>query len=238
MYQRLMRLFSKLQAPTQEAPAALQPTANQHAFQAALDVAHEISRENPQGLVDLVRLLGRPVQADCMTRVVFRPWPDLRAWPGTIMFPWTEPITADGHHWNKVVEYKQMPHQIELAKNIVLPWPGNHHQLAKALAHIGTGRRSSPWQQDLNHRVEFWEPIGLCWVESGNHSITSGIVKGEGTLTTTTTADITPLYSHLSFDGEHFIRSHDQQPLGQPAYLELGAIFEIGRLMLHYKVSA
>ncbi len=50
--------------------------------------------------------------------------------------------------------------------------------------------------------------------------------------------DIRGLYEHVSCNGEHFIRTFDQRKISRVTSIEFAGIFEIGRMMLAYGVSA
>ncbi|WP_230589717.1 DUF6710 family protein, partial [Pseudomonas chlororaphis] len=74
-------------------------------------------------------------------------------------------------------------------------------------------------------------PFGIALVTGGNHSITAGIVNGEGVVETSQVDDLSSLYDYVHYDGNSFIRTHDGQKLGTPRDEEPGMLFEIGRLM-------
>ena len=50
--------------------------------------------------------------------------------------------------------------------------------------------------------------------------------------------DLTPVYEHVECDGTSFLRRHDGQPLGPILSVPGAALFEIGRLMVAFGVSA
>ncbi len=66
----------------------------------------------------------------------------------------------------------------------------------------------------------------------------AGIANGEGFVTSTDVQDLTPLYSHVRYDGLDFLRNHDGAQLSQPEDEEPGMLFEIGRLMVERGVAA
>lgn len=81
------------------------------------------------------------------------------------------------------------------------------------------------------------ETVGIVWVSNGNHSITAGIIRGEGKLRVGTIRDIRPVYQHVRYDGEHFHRSHDGSVIEPVRDPEFAAIFEVGRFMLKHSVA-
>jgi hypothetical protein len=74
-------------------------------------------------------------------------------------------------------------------------------------------------------------PFGIAWVGGGNHSIMTGIVRGEGQITTDLVYDLSELFSLVRFDGTSFIRLSDGEEIAFVKDFEFGAIFEIGRLI-------
>ncbi len=68
---------------------------------------------------------------------------------------------------------------LSLASDVLLPWPWDEglylsNQLTKG-TNVG-----KPWKQDRSHQVTFILPLNFGFVNSGNHSIMTGIMKGEG----------------------------------------------------------
>ncbi|WP_312826664.1 DUF6710 family protein, partial [Escherichia coli] len=58
------------------------------------------------------------------------------------------------------------------------------------------------WQQDrTNHYVELWLPWRIGFVRGGNHSITAGILAGEGPLIPEHVWDMSFLFERISTDG-------------------------------------
>lgn len=208
---------------------------------AILAFAEEVARERPSALVDLVRLVGRPVQADALARILFvadEP-PVERIEPDTLLFSTLGPLTADGRTLDDLIVRSSEQRVVDLGADLVLPWPWSRERLARTIAHIGEGRSWGPWRADpINHDISVWLPMGLVWVEGGNHSLAAGVVQGRGRVTAGDVWDVGPLYDHVRCDGARFIRRCDGQPVGRVRRVEMAAIFEIGRLMRDHGVSA
>ena len=68
-------------------------------------------------------------------------------------------------------------------------------------------------------------PIGLTIVYNGNHSTLSGILKGEGTIQANQT------YDYMYFDGIYFKNKMNDEKLYKVARFEIGALYEIGRIL-------
>ena len=74
-------------------------------------------------------------------------------------------------------------------------------------------------------------PIGLTIVYNGNHSTLSGILKGEGTIQANQTYDLVPTYAYMYFDGIYFRNKMNDEKLYKVARFEIGALYEIGRIL-------
>ncbi|WP_113675795.1 DUF6710 family protein [Vallitalea guaymasensis] len=121
---------------------------------------------------------------------------------------------------------------MDLNKDLLLPWPWERKRFINNIASIGKGRFWGEWEQDdINHYVTLWLPIGIGWVNGGNHSISTGIIKGEGKLIPKYVYDIRPIYDYVVCDGEYFWRTEDETIIEKVKNTEMAAIFEIGRIM-------
>lgn len=102
---------------------------------------------------------------------------------------------------------------------------------------IGEGRIKGYWKQYSNHRVMLLLPFGVSFVLRGNHSLTTGIIQGEGMVKTDYIYDISPLYEYVLCDGDKFYLRDSNDILFYVKNIELAAIFEIGRKMVEKNIS-
>lgn len=200
--------------------------------------AEEALQRDPALLLDLVKLLGREFQAERSARVL-KARGDLAESPrlpyDQVWFPSTEPITAQGESLFSLQTKMKVDesHTVHLDRDLVIPLAWNRERLLETLTNIGPGRLSGPWTQDpTNHQVELWLPTRVAWVRGGNHSIATGIIRGEGEIETRSVYDFTELYNHVECDGTKFKRKHDGETLAPVKNVEWAAIFEIGRLLV------
>lgn len=217
------------------------PTPNQQRFAAMMDLAWEMEKVNPEGLVNLVRLLGRRVQGHYMsdTALVFQTNTVPRISPDTVLFSQTAVVTPTVKYVGDLMQQRAKHRDVLLTQDIVLPWPWRRGRLTRALANIGPGRPWGAWEYDpANHSIEVWEPMGICWVKGGNHSIAAGIIQGTGSIPVEEVVDISAVYQYVWCDGKHFIRRIDNTAFAKVRSIECAAIFEIGRLMLDHGLSA
>ena len=79
-------------------------------------------------------------------------------------------------------------------------------------------------------------PLGITFVEEGNHSIETGIIKCVGSLSfdkskyNCSVFDISPLYQQIYFDGIYY-RTIRNNEIVEKTEFEYGCLFEIGRLL-------
>lgn len=206
-----------------------------------LFIADEIANQNPDALPDFVRLLGRKLQSDYMCRAIS--WLDEHKMPNLepklVWFNELLPLNSDGQCVHDLKEKTGTTRTLKLASDIILPWPWNVSRVASNISCIGPGRPCGSWEQDtINHNVEYWLPFGIGWVYGGNHSIMTGILQGEGFITTKRVYDLSKLFPHVRFDGNAFIRISDGTVIQKATEFEFAAIFEVGRLMHERGISA
>ncbi|WER45129.1 hypothetical protein CupriaWKF_12510 [Cupriavidus sp. WKF15] len=129
--------------------------------------------------------------------------------------------------------------RLQLARHIVLPWAWNRQRYVGALATIGSAKnndRDTGWRQDGNHGVTLWLPWGIGFVTGGNHSITAGILAGEGHVQPDEAYDMSYLLDELACDGLHYRCRRTGKKICPVPDPRTAAVFEIGRLMRDFRV--
>jgi hypothetical protein len=203
-----------------------------------LTVAEEIAKKNPEALKDFVYLLGRKIQNHYMCRVVsqFDSMADSFA-PEHVWFPKSVPLNTSRQSLDTLRQTVESTRTLHLASNVVLPWPWKQERVIDNFIDLGANRKE--WKQDFrNHSVEYWLPFGIGWVHGGNHSITLGIVQGQGNITTDSVYDMSALFLLVHFNGIAFIRTDNGEVLSEVESFEFACIFEVGRIMQKYGVTA
>jgi len=195
------------------------------------------SKEHP--LVDVVRLVGRQLQTKYITNLLYEKYesnlPSLD--PEIILFNPSTDMTLDGISFEDIqIEIGQRK-KISLNRDLVLPWPWKTSRIVNCFAQIGEGRRNGSWRQDFNHNVELWLPMGIGWVHGGNHSISVGIIQGEGNIIPSSVYDISKVYDYVGCDGINYFRKEDGFVISPVKNAEFAAIFEIGRMMKKNSIS-
>ena len=229
---------------------------NEEKFNNILGFANEIlidehayyGREHP--IYNLIYILGRGIQSDYMKYLLYY---DLEVeshgvprldW-NYVGFDMNANFIGDN---DKIISFHDLKKEvicikkINLSRDLILPWPWKGSRLVSTISNIGKRRSWGEWKQDyLNHYVEVWIPIGIAWVNGGNHSIAIGIIQG-GELQPTNYYNISEMYKHIRCDGKNFIRTKTNwlikdEILGPVTNVEFAAIFEIGRLLVEKKIS-
>jgi hypothetical protein len=195
-------------------------------------------KEHP--LFDVVRLLGRDIQTKYITELLFVDNETTldRITPKELFFNLSEIISNDGKTFRMVIKEIKAEMNINLAKDLVLPWPWKRERLINCIVNIGEGRLKGGWKQDkLNHFVDIWLPMGIAWVTNGNHSTTVGIIQGSGNIKTDRIYDISDIYNYIKCDGRNFIRLDNGKVIYPVKNIEFASIFEIGRMMKENKIT-
>lgn len=190
-------------------------------------------------VIDVICLLAKQTQFKHIGYTLFEPeyGRNNNVRYSTLFFNSSKPLTQDGKYIYDIIANLNENRTIDLSKDIIFPWPWNVDRLVNCIANIGEDRWGGRWRQDGNHSVFIWLPLGIAWVAGGNHSITAGILKGEGTITTGKIYDISPLYDHVYCDGLYYRRTFDKSIISKVTKPEFAAIFEIGRIMAEKKIS-
>jgi hypothetical protein len=230
------KLFGLRSKSSQKDPA-------EEKFRRLIQTAKCIAQINPRGLPDLVHAILRPYQLEYLLGVAERgqdamPRIESPTFFAIEIFDWL--YSADGRF--RGVKRPPSEFKLHLGRHLVLPWPWSENSYVNRVAQIGTQkigasderarRYSAPWEQDDNHRVELWLPWGIGFVKGGNHSITAGILAGEGIVKPSLVYDMSFVLDDISSDGLTYRDSNTGRIIGRAADHRIAAVFEIGRIMI------
>jgi len=195
-------------------------------FDHLLSVAEKLPVD---ALPDLIRAIVRPVQSDFLLAVAEEGTdarPDMT--PQEFFFDGLFQVTS--YETMKEGELDRAGYPLSLASDMVLPWPWSLSRYIDNVSHIGT-HKGRPWKQDkINHYVDLWLPWRIGFVRGGNHSITAGILAGEGTLIPDHVYDMSYLFTLIRTDGVHwFIEGQKTEAVKS---WRSAAVFEIGRRLI------
>jgi hypothetical protein len=216
-------------------------------FQNILDFAEDVItrvdinklKDEKHPIFEVIHILGRKIHSDYMVRLLsVEDESDLESLLAPHIFERNTIITSDGKTYSDLIKNVNHTKIANLANDTIIPWPWKKSRLSYSILNIGQNRKWGPWKEDkLNHYLVLWLPIGLYWVHGGNHSLSVGIIQGNGSVATDTVYDISEIYNHVACDGTHFIRTFDNVIIGKVENIEIAAIFEIGRLMTKHNIS-
>lgn len=127
--------------------------------------------------------------------------------------------------------YRNQNVEIKLGYDPVITRPWSADRLIHLLPNIGEGRPFGSWTQDNNHQAVLCLPLGITFVSSGNHSITTGILNNEGVINVDKIYDLSDMYSHLYTDGVNYFRTSDDSLYAPVDNFNFAVLFEIGRIM-------
>jgi len=196
------------------------------------------SKGNEHPILDVIRFVGRPTQTKCLTSLLYHE--DESDLDLTKMFlDNTTSVASDGKRIYNLKKEVKTTKEVRLNKDLIFPLPWKRRRLISAISYIGEGRPWGQWKNDnRNHFVELWLPLGITWVNNGNHSIAAGILQGVGTtIKPECTYDVSEFYKYIYTDGRYYIRKEDNLIIAPVEDVEFAAIFEIGRLMVKNSIS-
>ena len=202
---------------------------SQEAFDHVMQIAAEIAKVDSSGLFRLIKALLGPLQAEHLLAVAERgPHDAPPAIDGYSFFFDIGNVIEVSRCWLQPTPYME----VRLATDVTLPTAWRRSGYVSALATIGEGKAQGAWTQDLNHRVSVWLPWRIAFVNGGNHSITAGILGGEGVVAATEVMDISPIFDLVECDGKKYKRRETGEILAEVSDYRRAAVFEIGRLIL------
>lgn len=198
-----------------------------------MNFARKIEEKNPEALIELIRVLLKPIQVNEFLRVI-ESKSDLLPRLSCDFF-----MKEINQYTNKIKQNNK-DFLINLNKDPVLPSPWHKERYVKCLSYIGEDKKNpyfgGKWTQDDNHRINIFLPWGIVIVNGGNHSISTGIICGEGTLVPTEVYDLSSLLNEVKTDGENYILIKNNQILDSVYDVRTAAVFEIGRLLQKHNI--
>lgn len=200
-------------------------------FNHIMNFARDLAKSNPVALIDLVRVLLRPLQAELLLSAIEKEMHGAQRAITDFKF-----FMPDGpSDLQMAFDCPRLNSEgflVQLNRDPVLPCPWHRGRYASALADIGSGKPCGDWKEDsTNHFVTVWLPWGVAFVNGGNHSIAAGIVGGEGVLQPNEVYDMGKMLDRIKCDGKHFRLIADGQILDRVHDVRIAAVFEIGRIL-------
>jgi hypothetical protein len=205
-----------------------------------LDTRYNTSNLSTHPIIDVIRLIGRNLQTKYLTQLLSvedeSPLPSL--FPETLFVERREFLLATRKRFEEFEVEVNNVKEIQLGKDLILPWPWKRKRLINCIATIGDSRSNGCWKQDFtNHDVVLWLPMGIAWVNGGNHSIAVGIIQCNGRIKPDKVVNISKIYDQVKCDGRYYFNTENGSIICPVRNVEFAAIFEIGRMMRDNSIS-
>lgn len=206
-------------------------------FDHIMDFANSLANKNPVALINLVRVLLRPLQSELLLTAIqnemHQAQHEIESYkffmpngPSQLQMDFDEPKLDSANFL------------VQLNCDPVLPCPWHRDRYVDNLVCIGKDKARGDWKEDpLNHRITLWLPWGIAFVHGGNHSIATGILNGEGTVRPKEVYNMARLLDHVQCDGTHYRVNKSGEVLDSVHDYKIAAVFEIGRLMKLHQIT-
>ncbi|PIT14051.1 DUF6710 family protein [Snodgrassella alvi] len=194
---------------------------------------HIIYQKKNDALHDLIKIIMRPIQAEHIRNAYLNS-------PHCAITEIKFPMDFFGFFpTDQEIKSKNLSHEdslekysLKLSSDIVLPTCWHPSSLICNLGSIGhQARPGGEFTQSGNHSVVLILPMMIGIVTGGNHSITQGILTGNGEISPSDLIDLSDELNKIYFNGKHWISSTTNQIIGSPRYPEFGWIWEIAKLL-------
>lgn len=126
---------------------------------------------------------------------------------------------------------------ISLKDNLVIPVAWDKDRFKNTLINIGSDCGVPFEFQCTNHMSTLFLPVGVTILYNGNHSVLCGILKREGIIYPNQVVNLTSEYENIRFDGMYYRDIKSNKIIQKVNKFELGAIFEIGRLLVKNNIN-
>jgi hypothetical protein len=176
---------------------------------------------SPKIIRSTIRILARKRQSDLLACIIRNGGERVPTYDSSTYLFSEMPLDLDS------CEIEAAPRILDLGKDMVLPWPWRWDRYS-ALSYIGNDVKN-PWKEESNHSVVYFLPLEVGFVSGGNHSLASGIIQCEGTLTARDIYDLSPVYKDFHWDRRgNFVCGGKSYPIHD---FDMAAILELGRLL-------
>jgi|GEM_PF-5193233 len=124
-----------------------------------------------------------------------------------------------------------------LDNDMAIPIAWDRKRFAKRLVKNTKGHNSSFFYNHNNYKAHLFLPINIAIIYYGNHSLLAGILKKEGKIKSNYVFNMGNKYDEIKFDGTYYREIQTNEILYKVKNFELGAIFEIGRILEQYNIQ-
>jgi hypothetical protein len=216
-------------------------------FNHIMKTAEKLEELNPKALVELTRIVLRPLQSELLLSAVENEMHGAREAVRLDHFFMKSHMHSlyNLESYENKKELNPEDFLIHLNRDPILPCPWHQDRYVDALHYIGEGKKINPytqtttkWKEDpTNHYAKILQPWGIVFVGGGNHSIAAGIIAGEGILRPKEVIDMSSVFDQVKCDGKHYIDRKTGEIMEAVTDENIAALFEIGRLIGKHKIQ-
>lgn len=196
-------------------------------------------KEKMNGLNKIHKILISSIQQKIFENVISSPHPiDSYRSDRYFFDSWTVPNCpfCQTKYEGRTITTLKNPIKVFLNTDPVLSFPWNKDRLS-TLQYIGY-RTNKPFiNHSTNHKMTYFYPINVFLVYNGMHSIFAGIYDRAHYSYSNQMIDISLFYKYYFFDGTNFRHYDCNKIINTPDYLEIGILYELGRIYLDMKID-
>lgn len=175
----------------------------------------------------IIETIKRDLQAELQSAIIYE-YPDVRTIDNP--FPY--------EYRNKQGELKSIfieneVREVDLSKDCVLALPWDISKIKGTIKNIF---HSNFEFIKNNHMANYFEPVGICYVYNGIHSISAGINYRKGQIQARL-FDITPLFYNVRTDGARWYNIHTDEEIGKLYDFRTGLIFGAAQMRHFLKMN-
>jgi uncharacterized protein YnzC (UPF0291/DUF896 family) len=168
----------------------------------------------------IIETIKRDLQAEFQSAIIYE-YPKVRTIDNP--FPY---YYQDKQGESKSIFIENELKDVDLSNDCVLALPWDISRVKNAIRNIYYN--DFEFMED-NHMANYYEPVGICYVYNGNHSISSGINHKKGRIQASL-CDMTPLFYNIRTDGARWYNIHTGEVMGKLFDFRTGLIFEAAQM--------
>lgn len=136
------------------------------------------------------------------------------------------PIQINNKKGAKIKAENKSIRAVSLKDDIVLTIPAEKKKLYRRII----GQKNAPFVYDPNcQNAKYYEPLGICTVVNGRHSIAAGAIYEKGEIEAEV-IDISPLFKYMHTDGENWINTETDIVFKEVMDFRVAVIYELIRM--------
>lgn len=178
--------------------------------------------ENPKEQIDiidfLVKAIRNDVKYDYLTKMIYYGKSETFAFN---LIPEKIEI-GKGRKINAVTETKRI---VSLKDHVVLTIPEEAGKLKDRIVK----QKDVPFVYTKGkQKAEYYQPLGICTVVNGRHSIAAGVIYEKGEIEARI-IDMSLLFKYMRFDGSNWINTKTDEKISEAQDFRVGLIYELAR---------